>query len=143
MVNGTIDINLTFTPTPGTNEFFLIFDEIKVHRARVSNESGWFLIIFDKNPINIANSENFTYSIAENSELPVGRYDQISIGIIGATLETDGITDELGVTMKEISIQKEFLVRRDSPKDLTLIFEIDMQTTILLKRLVYEATMLG
>lgn len=142
LVNGAIDVNLTFTPTLGTNKFLLTFDEIKVHRARVSNESGWILIGFDKNPINIANSKNFTYLVAENSELPVGRYDQISISIIGASLETEGTLDELEVTKNEIYIQKEFMVMKDSPKDLTLIFEIDMQSTVLLKRLVYEAMIL-
>ena len=142
LMNGSLNMQLTFTPTSGTDQFHLYFDELKVHQARALDESGWILINFDKKPIDIANSESYVYMMTEGSNIPVGRYDRISLSIAGASLEVDEILVELKVQKDTILIQEDFSILKNSAKDLTLDFEIDMERTIATLELVYEAKIL-
>jgi hypothetical protein len=136
-VNGSTNIKLVFEGSSDTEQFVILLDELRVHSKRVSDELGWYPLYIEKKPLDISKPYNFEYLLAQNSKLPIGNYDKISLGIKSSSIEINGSLVQISVT-SPIIIQLNFTIYKDAPKDLTLLLKIDMESTIEEKRLILE-----
>jgi hypothetical protein len=136
-VYGNLNVKLIFEKTSELEQFIILLDELRIHSKGASNNSGWIQIYIEKKPLDISKPENYEYILAQDSRLPVGDYDEISLNLKESIIEINGSPIQIMIH-SPIMIQSDFSISRETPKDLTLLFRIDMENTIEQKKLMFE-----
>ena len=136
-VYGSLDVKLIFENTSDTEQFIVLMDELRVHSKGASNDSGWFQLYIEKKPLDISKPENYKYILTQDSRLPVGDYDQISLSLKDSFIGINGSPIQIMIH-SPIIVQSDFSISTETPKDLTLLLRIDMENTIEQKKLMFE-----
>ena len=136
-VYGSLDVKLIFENTSDADRFLVLLDELRVHSKEASNNSGWFQIYIEKKPLDISKPENYEYILTQDSRLPIGDYNEISLSIEDSFIEINGSTTQIMIH-SPIIIQSDFSISREGTKDLTLLLRINMENTLEQKKLMFE-----
>ncbi len=136
-VYGSLDVKLIFENTSDAEQFLVLVDELRVHSKGASNNSGWFQLYIEKKQLDISKTENYKYILTQDSRLPVGDYDKISLSLKDSFIDINGSSVQIMIH-SPIIVQSDFSISREAPKDLTLLLGIDMENTIEQKKLIFE-----